>query len=127
MVICFSRAVLKELSEAGHEIYLWSCRSDSPEDPYNWDGKDIREEGCLTYAERWFKERGIPLSTLPQTLSPKPFFDLMIDDISLGSKMKRREVEYVVLDGTGQVKKCLAPFLDWGWAKEQLKKGGYLQ
>ena len=105
-----AETVLKELISKGHKLYLWSCRSDSPKDPYNWDGSELRKESCLEYAKRWFKERGIPLSDLGKddvSCNRKPLFDLVIDDISLGSKSKNIKVEYVILDGTGEVKECM--------------------
>ena len=130
-----SEDVLKELVRSGHELYLWTCRTHSEKNPYNWDGDQLREETSLETAERWFYERDIPLSgvnCIPDQLEEfgpmnKPLFDVLIDDISIGSEFVIcGPVEYVSLDGTGEIKICDAYCLDWNWVRQKLVDLGLL-
>jgi len=84
--------VLKKLTDAGHQLILFTMRSDRKEatpviDPtiQNVTGK------FLTDAVNWFKENDIPLYGVQKnptqfnwTTSPKSYAELMIDDSALG-------------------------------------------
>lgn len=87
-----SEKILKKLTDKGHQLILFTMRSDREEakpviDPtiQNVTGK------FLTDAVNWFKENDIPLygiQTNPTqhnwTTSPKSYAELMIDDSALG-------------------------------------------
>jgi hypothetical protein len=84
--------VLKKLTNAGHQLILFTMRSDRKEakpvlDPsiQNVTGK------FLTDAVNWFKENDIPLYGIQSnplqknwTTSPKSYAEIMIDDSALG-------------------------------------------
>ncbi|MCL2650303.1 MAG: hypothetical protein FWD60_04650 [Candidatus Azobacteroides sp.] len=83
--------VLKELVGNGHQLILFTMRSDidAPES----DCEDIHSVGgkYLTDAVNWFKEIEIPLWGINEnpeqkswTHSPKPYANLYIDDSALG-------------------------------------------
>jgi len=83
--------VLKELVANGHQLILYTMRSDidAPES----ECEDIHSVGgkYLTDAVNWFKEREIPLWGINEnpeqkswTHSPKPYANLYIDDAALG-------------------------------------------
>lgn len=83
--------VLKKLVAKGHQLILFTMRSDilnPTSDDYN-----IHQQGgiYLTEAVEWFSLRGIPLygvNTNPRqhtwTTSPKAYCNLYIDDAALG-------------------------------------------
>lgn len=77
--------VLKRLVDNGHNLILFTMRSDGNDNNGNF----------LTDAVNWFKENDIPLygiQTNPTqhtwTTSPKSYAQLMIDDSSLGCPLK---------------------------------------
>jgi len=83
--------VLKRLVEAGHQLILWTMRSDV-EHPRS-DHPEIHAVGgdYLTDAVNWFKTNDIPLwgiNSNPEqhtwTHSPKAYAQLYIDDAALG-------------------------------------------
>jgi hypothetical protein len=84
--------VLKRLVEDGHELILWTMRS----------------EGKLDDAIAWFEKHNIPLYGVQEnptqktwTKSPKAYAQLYIDDAALGCPLKRTEIDD-------------RPFVDWG-------------
>ncbi len=88
--------VLKRLTDNGHNLILFTMRSDRLK---NGDtGDDSIEDVIgpfLSDAIQWFKDNDIPLwgiQTNPTqhiwTTSPKPYAHLMIDDIGLGCPLK---------------------------------------
>lgn len=90
--------VLKKLVEKGHDLILFTMRSDieSPES----DNPNITAIGgnYLTDAVNWFKERDIPLygiNTNPTqhlwTKSPKAYCELYIDDAGIGTPLLKGE------------------------------------
>lgn len=101
--------VLKKLTDNGHQLILFTMRSDIKEakpviDPtiQNVTGK------FLTEAVEWFKNNDIPLygiqtnpTQLNWTTSPKSYAELMIDDSALGCPLK--------LD----LEVSERPFVDW--------------
>lgn len=76
--------VLKKLVENGHQLILWTMRSDSSKGLF------------LAAAVKWFAENEIPLygiQTNPTqsswTSSPKAYCDMYIDDAALGCPLKK--------------------------------------
>jgi hypothetical protein len=114
--------VLKKLVENGHQLILFTMRSDRKEatpviDPtiQNVTGK------FLTEAVEWFKSHDIPLygiQTNPTqrnwTTSPKSYAELMIDDSALGCPLKYNE------------SLSTRPFVDWEKVEELLIEKGIL-
>ena len=86
--------VLKRLIENGHNLILFTMRSDV-ENPQSDDGTIIPEGGnYLTEAVEWFKKNGIELYGVQKnptqeswTHSPKAYGQLIIDDAALGCPM----------------------------------------
>ena len=83
--------VLKELVKAGHNLILFTMRSDI-EKPSS-DIPDIHTKGGLYLSEavNWFSERGIVLYGINSnptqkkwTHSPKVYANIYIDDLALG-------------------------------------------
>jgi hypothetical protein len=84
--------VLKKLIENGHQLILFTMRSDI--DNVSHKGIEI-PNNLLTDAVNWFKDNGIELygiNTNPTqnswTSSPKAYGNLFIDDASLGCPLK---------------------------------------
>lgn len=93
--------VLKEITNAGHRIILFTMRS----------GKELQD------AVDWFKERDIPLFGINEnpeqhtwTSSPKPYAHLYIDDAAFGCPMKRDKTL------------CDRPFVNWDIIKTSLNE-----
>jgi hypothetical protein len=84
--------VLKDLVRAGHQLILFTMRSDIENPRAKGQAKIIPKGGdYLTDAVNWFRKNGIPLygvNTNPAqkswTHSPKAYAQLYIDDASLG-------------------------------------------
>lgn len=92
--------VLAQLQERGHQLILFTVRS----------GKQLEE------AKAWFADRGIALSSVNRSIrvfsdSPKPYFDLLIDDRSLGIPLRHDLGE---------------PCVDWTEVEKQLADLGLL-
>ena len=88
--------VLKRLVENGHQLILFTMRSDRKDKKETNDPaiQDVTGE-FLTDAVNWFKKNNIPLygiQTNPTqhnwTTSPKSYAELMIDDSALGCPLK---------------------------------------
>lgn len=93
--------VLKSLVQKGHQLILFTMRSDR----------------TLTDAVNWFKENDIPLygiqtnpTQLSWTKSPKAYCHLYIDDAGLGCPIK---VDINISD---------RPFVDWDVAEKMLQR-----
>lgn len=114
--------VLKRLVENGHQLILFTMRSDRLEakpviDPtiQNVTGK------FLTEAINWFKENNIPLYGIQKnptqhnwTTSPKSYAELMIDDSALGCPLKF------------DLSISQRPFVDWDEVEIILEQDGFL-
>lgn len=110
--------VLKRLTDNGHQLILFTMRSDRKEakpviDPtiQNVTGK------FLTDTVNWFKENKIPLYGIQKnptqinwTTSPKSYAELMIDDSALGCPLK--------LDKNLSDR----PFVDWDIVEKYFEK-----
>ena len=100
--------VLRELVDAGHNLILFTMRSDSPTTP------------GLTDAVEWFRRKGIHLhgiQTNPTqhtwTSSPKAYGSIIIDDAALGCPLVKPMLE--------------RPFADWVEIRTLLVKAGVLK
>lgn len=87
--------VLKELVENGHQLVLFTMRSDIVDDKKNNKELIIEPGKYLTDAIQWFKKHNIPLYGIQKnptqhqwTTSPKAHADLYIDDLALGCPLK---------------------------------------
>lgn len=113
--------VLRELVAAGHQLILFTMRSDI-ENPTGDDPDLYLEPGnYLTDALEWFERNSIPLygvQTNPTqsswTTSPKAYAQLYIDDAALGCPLS-------VLPGTSA-----RPFVDWRAVRLMLEHKGLL-
>lgn len=88
--------VLKKLVENGHQLILFTMRSDRKDKKETNDPtiQDVTGE-FLTDAVNWFKKNDIPLygiqtnpTQINWTTSPKSYAELMIDDSALGCPLK---------------------------------------
>jgi hypothetical protein len=104
--------ILKELVDKGHQLILFTMRSDKKEVLTNHYGIYTKAEPYLTEAVNWFKQNDIELygiQTNPTqhswTESPKAYCHLYIDDASLGCPL-------IYPFGENQ-KNNHRPFVDW--------------
>lgn len=114
--------VLKKLVENGHNLILFTMRSDVV-NPVSHDGAIVTTGGnYLTDALNWFKENDIPLygvQTNPTqhtwTHSPKAYAQLYIDDAALGCPLvEDKEISH-------------RPFVDWQMVELFLKLQGFIK
>jgi len=87
--------ILKKLVENGHQLILFTMRSNIPYTKGN--GKEIKDVPAGNYlddAVNWFKDNGIELFGINNnptqkdwTLSPKAYAHLYIDDAALGAPL----------------------------------------
>lgn len=109
--------VLKRLVENGHQLILFTMRSDRTEKKETNDPTIQDVTGAfLTDAVNWFKKHDIPLygiQTNPTqhnwTTSPKSYAELMIDDSALGCPLKY------------DLALSNRPFVDWKFVEEGLE------
>ena len=101
--------VLKRLADEGHQLILWTMRSDA-------GVESGRFKSGLTDAVNWFKENNIPLYGIQRnptqdnwTTSPKAYAQLYIDDAALGAPIK---FDLNISD---------RPFIDWKIVEEMLE------
>jgi hypothetical protein len=107
--------VLKELVANGHQLILFTMRSDK-------GVKSGQFESGLSDAVKWYKENDIPLfgiQTNPTqhewTDSPKAYGQLIIDDAAAFAPLKR-DPEY-----------SNRPFIDWVKMREELVRTGWIK
>ena len=114
--------VLKRLVAEGHQLILFTMRSDRKE-TQEVEDKDISNVvgDFLTQAIDWFKDNDIPLygiQTNPTqyqwTSSPKSYAPVMIDDSAVGCPLTR---DKSISD---------RPFVDWDKVEEWLEINGIL-
>lgn len=101
--------VLKELVENGHQLVLFTMRSDSSKGNF------------LQQAVNWFSQNEIPLygiqtnpTQLNWTTSPKAYGELYIDDAALGAPL--------IYPGDGK-----NPYVDWEIVRKMLIDRGILK
>ena len=112
--------VLKALVASGHELILWTMRSDVDK-PASDDPSIINETGDdLTQAVQWFNDNDIPLWGINEnpgqklwTSSPKAYAELYIDDAALGCPLRK----------AGDVAR---PFVDWNILGEYFVNAGII-
>lgn len=115
--------ILKRLVENGHQLILFTMRSDRLEAKPVIDPTIQNVTGnFLTEAVNWFKENNIPLYGIQKnptqhnwTTSPKSYAELMIDDSALGCPL--------ILD----LKISNRPFIDWNEVERILEQDGYFE
>jgi hypothetical protein len=97
--------VLKELTDHGHNLILFTMRSDS-DDP---------NKKYLTDAVNWFKKHDIPLygiqsnpSQTKWTTSPKAYGQLYIDDAALGCPLEQPDFDVI-----NNRRVTYRPYVDW--------------
>lgn len=113
--------VLKELTEKGHKLILFTMRSDRKKKK-KVDGQEIMvEENVLTEAVEWFADNDIPLYGIQKnptqrfwTSSPKAYGHLYIDDANLGCPLITDDPE------------SSRPYADWVKIREMLVDKGIL-
>ena len=111
-----SAHILRELVARGHQLILFTMRSDIV-NPQGTENELHLESGTyLTDALNWFQEREIKLygiQTNPTqhtwTTSPKAYAQLYIDDAAFGCPLKF------------DPKVSLRPFVDWGKVSQILR------
>ncbi len=120
--------VLKELIKNGHQLVLFTMRSDIV-NPTGEDNELHLESGnYLTDAVNWFKQNEIELygiQTNPTqhtwTTSPKAYAQLYIDDAALGCPLL-----YGNFGENGEGGYFDRPQVDWVMVREMLIKNGLL-
>lgn len=102
--------VLKELTDKGHKIILFTMRSH----PEEINQKGIAYSDALQDAIDWFKKYDIPLFGVNEnptqkgwTSSPKPYAHIYIDDAALGVPLKQDSLSE-------------RPYVDWDMVKYYL-------
>lgn len=114
--------VLKELVSNGHQLILFTMRSDIS-NPRSKDYNVSTKGGkYLTKAVNWFKVNDIPLYGINKnptqeswTKSPKAYAQLYIDDAALNAPL--------VYDCQNKEK----PYIDWHYVREVLKIQGIIK
>lgn len=86
--------VLKRIVAAGHNLILFTMRSDDQVERELNDGYKLHAGDFLTQAVNWFAENDIPLYGVQRnptqdtwTSSPKAYGQLIIDDAALGAPL----------------------------------------
>lgn len=115
--------VLKALTDAGHQLILFTMRSDRKEKGAEIEDPTIMDVtgNFLTDAVNWFKENDIPLYGIQSnptqkiwTTSPKSYAEVMIDDSAMGCPL--------LFDETLSHR----PFVDWVKIAEMLNEMGLI-
>jgi hypothetical protein len=114
--------VLKNLIKNGHNLVLFTMRSDLKEPTYRNQGRELPAGNYLSDAVNWFKENEIPLYGIQRnpsqdswTESPKAYGQLIIDDAALGCPL--------VFDDALSSR----PFVDWEAVNDILEYRGLLK
>lgn len=115
--------ILKKLVEAGHNLILFTMRSNNGDLPLiTPEGIEKTSGNFLDDAVNWFKERNIPLHGVQVnptqhtwTTSPKAYGQIIIDDAALGCPLK--------IDP----KMSNRPFVCWDSVLSHLEKIGCLK
>lgn len=112
--------VLQALVASGHQLILWTMRSDKEDVATNVEGISDISGKFLTEAVNWFKENDIELWGINEnpyqktwTSSPKAFANMYIDDMAVGCPLRR----------AGDVEK---PFVDWNYLTMHFVKEGII-
>lgn len=99
-----AQRVLKQLTDKGHKLILWTMRCDNQEEVVFENGYKIHSGNFLAQAVKWFEDNDIPLWGIQRnpeqdswTSSPKAYAQLYIDDAALGCPLI--EPEYYDMRG----------------------------
>ena len=119
-----AESVLKDLVKEGHELILWTMRSNNTRpDHITEEAWPLFKESVayLDHAVKWFKDNdielyGIQVNPLQDewTDSPKAYAQLYIDDAALGCPLS-----YDLI-------RSIRPFVDWIKVREMLVNKGIL-
>ena len=116
--------VLKRLTDQGHQLILFTMRSNRITFKDIGDGDIVPDTNghFLNDAIKWFMNNDIPLYGVQSnpdqhnwTESPKSYAQLMIDDSSLGCPLKN------------DLSLSKRPFVDWEAVEKWLEKEGILK
>lgn len=125
--------VLKKLINKGHKLVLWTCRNNSGNNPFNYSAGRRRTESSLEEAERWFKERDIPLygvNGYPEEegivgYARKAVGDIIIDDTAVGVPLMYGNVQYCAYS-TGELIDIYTYCVNWNAIEQELIRNGIL-
>ena len=122
--------VLKELIENGHQLILFTMRSDVVNPTGEGNELHLESGNYLTDAVNWFKENEIPLYGIQSnptqhtwTTSPKAYAQLYIDDAALGCPLLHGEFA----DNGEKYLRYLRPHVDWFEVKDYLLANGIIE
>jgi hypothetical protein len=114
--------VLRKILDNGHNLILFTMRSDLPYPTYRNEGRELPPGNYLKDAIDWFDERGIPLYGIQRnpsqdswTSSPKAYGQLIIDDAALGCPLIFNE------NISGR------PFVDWEAVNDMMEYMGFFR
>ena len=114
--------VLKKILDHGHNLILFTMRSDLPNPTYRNHGKMLPPGNYLQDAVDWFSDREIKLYGIQRnpsqdswTTSPKAYGQLIIDDAALGCPL--------VFDENLSKR----PFVDWGAVNDMMEYMGFFR
>lgn len=114
--------VLKKLIDHGHNLILFTMRSDLKKPTYRNAGRELPPGSYLTEAVQWFEKNDIKLYGVQfnptqgnWTTSPKAYGQLIIDDAALGCPL--------VFDESLSSR----PFADWEAIGDMLEYMGFFR
>jgi hypothetical protein len=114
--------VLRKILDNGHNLILFTMRSDLPYPTYRNEGRELPPGNYLKDAIDWFDERGIPLYGIQRnpsqdswTSSPKAYGQLIIDDAALGCPLIFNE------------NISRRPFVDWEAVNDMMEYMGFFR
>lgn len=122
--------VLKELVKTGHQLILWTMRSDGQEEQILDNGYKIHSGDFLTQAVKWFEQNDIQLYGIQEnptqkswTTSKKCYAQLYIDDAALGCPLlyPKNYSEYDLVPLSDR------PFVNWKMVRNILYAEGILK
>lgn len=125
--------VLKRIVNSGHSLVLWTARNSSRNNPLNYISGKFRIETSLNEAERWFREREIPLVGINEVpgeediigYSRKALGDFLIDDTAVGTPLVWGKVRYYSLI-TKETKEVYTCCVDWTIIERILEEQGLI-
>lgn len=114
--------ILKKILENGHNLILFTMRSDLNKPTYRNQGRELKAGNYLTDAVNWFKDNDIKLygiqknpTQLNWTTSPKAYGQLIIDDAALGCPL--------IFDDNLSDR----PFVDWEAVNDMMEYMGFFR